>query len=668
VIANSVEPILYLNLSHCNVSAADSRSLFGALGDFRKISKFRDFHYAGNDLSGDDTIAAFRRLLDKTQLDVLDVGGYSGASAEQVIWALRDFGQPLTALYLANTSVSEAGLSQLLQFLRGSKTLRKLDVSGLRLPEGSDLPEAVARVIEVIIGNPKLRDFSLRLDSLGLHGESILPIIAALFDGQKFSRWRKLSFNSNRMATRDLATLLPLLRKMTGLRSLSLDDNFDDRMSPPVGRVLEELVSLPALERLSVAGSDRHRLRAQLRPLLARIASVDSQIRALDISHNHLGHDDIPLLVEILATRGRISSLHVDDNNFHDIAALGDLIDAVKEPPMIKFGFPFTDAREIIEAEDAVQRHDHIVALNELAVGAVNAVTENRLSRGAPQQLPFKATKEVENMIRKIAEDAEHIPLDQKKDLTTHSCVCELFGLSLPFQKEQEVVPRGRTNPIAEEMMVYDGPKQLLSRIVSDPEGGVRGFEGLAPGLSALDKEPVVAGSSSSSESEESDPRDARRRKRSDSDSDDRPRNRRNKKGGDSDSDESQSQRKARRKKGSDSDSDSDQSQRRARKKKGSDSDSDEKPRRGTGRNKKGSDSDSDEKPRRGTGRNKKGSDSDSDETPRRGTGRNKKGSDSDSENRSRRKGSRRKQESDSASDDDRKSARAKKSGKASKR
>ncbi|KAK8858178.1 barbed-end actin filament uncapping [Tritrichomonas musculus] len=84
---------------------------------------------------------------------------------------------------------------------------------------------------------------------------------------------------------------------------------------------------------------------------------------------------------------------------------------------------------------------DFIKILSELQVTAITAVNANRINQKLPNDLPFPATVEIENLIQSISHQTR-ISI-KNKNLKNHSCIAELLNLSLPFQNEGDVVRNG---------------------------------------------------------------------------------------------------------------------------------------------------------------------------------------------------------------------------------
>ena len=464
LIDESTEPLLYINLNDCGISAENSARLFRALRHSDKIESLKYFYYAGNDLTSEDAIAEFGGFLKVAKLETLDLSRYSDG-AEDVLRCLNQFRQPLKNLVLAESNYSTEAITQLLIFIKESETLRELDVSAMNLP-----PESIAGIIHAIVLNKSLRDMSLKLDNLDLHDDNLLPIFRAFLDEEKLSKWRELSFNGNGMKYDDLKNLIPLFKRMRKLESISVSDNFNSDMYG-IGMLLKDLLKIETLKKVCVAGGKSNHLGDELQPFLRALAK-HPELVYLDISKNAMGNHTIPYVIQILHDCHKLEALMIDDNAFETTDKLDQLIDAVDgAKALISFGFPVTDSVAMVSAmgdDDEEAKNIVIARLAEMQINAAKAINEHRLKKGLPGELPFDVKPEIMELIKSISHITKKRMAQNNEKMKIHSCVCEVFGLPLPFQKMGEVVTDG--GPVVDveigDMKVYE--TESMGRIVKE--------------------------------------------------------------------------------------------------------------------------------------------------------------------------------------------------------
>jgi hypothetical protein len=240
IIAESKAPIQYINLNGCGISAEAGGQIFRALGGFPERRELKHFCYAGNVLESEEVRDAFIDFLNKSRIETLDLSDYSD-EIEPIVRILNQSVLSLRAVRFRHSGYRAVGLEALSAFFRGAKKLREIDISGSRFSD-----EHIARLIHDLVMNDSLSRLSLHLDELKLNGPSILTLQRGFLEGERFAKWRELSFSGNGMTSKDLRNLLPILSRMTALKSLSFDDTFD-RSSVGIGIHLKGLLKIPNL-------------------------------------------------------------------------------------------------------------------------------------------------------------------------------------------------------------------------------------------------------------------------------------------------------------------------------------------------------------------------------------------------------------------------------------
>ena len=462
IIDHSVEQLLYINLNDCGISAQDGAEIFRALREHEMIDSLRHLHYAGNEMDDKELLTEFAGFLKVARLQTIDLHGYS-RGAEGIMKCLNKYETCLETLIVSDSEYSHEAISQLLIFLKETTTLRRLDISGMNLP-----PESVAGIIHTIVRNRELRDFSLIMDNLDLHGDNLLPIFRAFLDEERLSKWKELSFNNNGLDYQDLKNLVPLLKRMRKLESISLNGNFNSDMYG-IGVLLKELLNIQSIKKIAVAGGNHQHLGDELQPFFRALAKHRDLVY-LDISKNMMGPQISPYLVQILHGCNKLETLFIDGNNFDATDKMEQLIDAVSDSQnLICFGFPVKDAMTMVaEIEDEDVKNSMIGRLAELQISAAKAINEHRLAKGLPGELPFDAKPEIIDLIKSISKLTRKRMAHNREQMKTHSCVCEVFGLPLPFQKVGEVVTDGGQVEDVDigKMAVYE--TESMARIVKE--------------------------------------------------------------------------------------------------------------------------------------------------------------------------------------------------------
>lgn len=430
ILTYSKSEVLYLNLNDCEITPEDFSELFLVMARNANMWNMRYLHVAGIKLTRFDT---FQRFLTKAQkIETLDIGN-AGEGLADLIHILVEKKYPLKHLCLRGANLSGKSIHELMVFIKESTTLTSLDISCT-----TTNAEGAGSLINAVSMNENLAGFDLKIDNTGVNGEGLFPIFRA-FLRSDLRKWKALSFNDNGMSAEDIRTLIPLFIRMKNLESLSLSNNFDDTMQA-VGGYLVDLLKIPSLVSLTIAGGKRARLGSQLQPLLKAIAKAD-KLTYLDVSNNSSGDACLSTFVKVIHSCTKLETLIVDGNDFLSADQVATLIDAVEEnPTLISFPYPVLDAQAIVKNADSDAKNV-IRVLGELEISAVNAINKNRIKRKMPNDLPFTAKPEIADLVAKISHETrkmlrEIIP-------KTHSCVCEEFNIPLPFQKLGETVQDG---------------------------------------------------------------------------------------------------------------------------------------------------------------------------------------------------------------------------------
>ncbi|OHT14826.1 hypothetical protein TRFO_14767 [Tritrichomonas foetus] len=462
IIEYSQEPLLYLNLSYCDIENNASEKIFNALSENDNAWHLRFLLYAGNDMSGSEAqkgFESFMRTLSKhnSSLEYLDFGSIT-EGLTKILEILNKFQQPIKTLVLRGSTLDEEALKQLKILIHNSKTLSALDLSYMNLE-----PEVIAEIINQIGKNETLENFSLHLNGLNLNDENLLPLFRE-FLSRGLNKWKALSLDYNNMDENDLKNLIPLFMRMKNLQELSLNGNFDKTMEG-IDDLLVKLLDIKRIETLSLAGSNEKHLEETLTSLLRKLARPDSNskrssILNLDISNNEIGDSLIPFINQILhRPETKLQKLNIDGNNLLSTDKLSTLVEAVDGcNSLVSFQFPIIDAQKITQHADADEKDVVIRTLSELQIGFIQAINSHRNKAKMPNDLPFPADEQIQKLVNEISRGmCKRFKLP---DMKRHSLVCEELYVPLPFQKIGDI-PRegGKIEDVEiDNMSVYNTP------------------------------------------------------------------------------------------------------------------------------------------------------------------------------------------------------------------
>ena len=262
VFNNYSEDVIYFNFNFCKLKDDTLKNLFVAMKDCKSLHNLKYLHIAESKLTERPQQLLREFLSVHMTLKSLDIGKIK-SDIEPIIKMLSN--QPIECLYLYNTQISKSCFNQLISLIDKKSTLCTLDVS-----ETGITPNQVSRIVDSMSSRFGYRKLNLKLNRLKLNGNAVVYLTFGFLNGH-LDRWEKLSLESNGMKKDDLKLLIPLLHQMVNLNELSLSGNFDYTM-PEVEFELCNILRIPSLKKLHLAGDDVHYLGPKGRPLLLAIA------------------------------------------------------------------------------------------------------------------------------------------------------------------------------------------------------------------------------------------------------------------------------------------------------------------------------------------------------------------------------------------------------------
>lgn len=271
IFKNYKSEVIYFSFNECKFEKEHLISLFDAMNNYKSLSKLKYLHISNSQLIGEP-----RELL-KNHFDTfqtlvsLDIGNMpeEAKDIEKVIEMVHH--QPLECLYLYNDQITDNCFKALKNLIDDVPSLSVLDVSGTGITS-----EHVARIVEAMSSRQNYRLLTIKASRLGIYGIGTATIMKGFLNGQ-LDQWETIYLDSNNMRTYDLQLLIPLFQQMINLRELSLSGNFDSEMIG-IDQELCNILRIPGLKILRLAGSAKNQIGNKIKPLIMAIA-LSYQIR-----------------------------------------------------------------------------------------------------------------------------------------------------------------------------------------------------------------------------------------------------------------------------------------------------------------------------------------------------------------------------------------------------
>jgi Ran GTPase-activating protein (RanGAP) involved in mRNA processing and transport len=129
----------------------------------------------------------------------------------------------------------------------------------------------------------------------------------------QMGRCSALDLARTRIGRFELEFLASLFWRMTNLEEIDLSGSFEFTKDGIVD-ILPELLCLPALRRIRIAGFGQKELRRDLLPTLERLIRYNCQLLELDVSNNILEDDGIETVLKLVAQSPDLDTLALDGN------------------------------------------------------------------------------------------------------------------------------------------------------------------------------------------------------------------------------------------------------------------------------------------------------------------------------------------------------------------
>lgn len=430
------DKLIFLDLSNC-ISKGKEGFMVNLFEHLEKFPSLQQLNISGSP-NNNEVKAAFGKLLQSYQSDsrinliALDLSNIE--NVESYLEEINNYDIPLVSLKVSCRYINNEASKFLTKFIRNSKTLRTLDVSGeeQKRIKNTINSEYLVNIIKSIAQNKDLKHFNLIMNNIELKDNKWLTIFAA-FLSTDLNKWSSLSLDSNNIDEKDLKALNAFLSNFDHLHSLSMNDNFNYKM-PGIEDILYETIdSCKSLKKLSIVGSEKNQLGNKINKLISNL--LDSEITQIDFSNNNAGIDlsnnkpdgkFYDELIQAIKNKNNneypLQRIKIDGNALPSIGKLKDIISIVDESQsIIEFEFPFKDCQSLKDPASQEQ------------INLVNAINRNRTIQRKLPDLPFKTTHEMRVLIRQMMKGMVSNMLE--KEPLEHSRVCEEFGLPLPYRK-----------------------------------------------------------------------------------------------------------------------------------------------------------------------------------------------------------------------------------------
>lgn len=436
VLQNSTIPLVYLNLNNCSEDFSSFHKVFKSNP---KLNSIQHFYIAGcKRFPKADSI--FKEI----QLETLDISNTDSSFLELI----KSYPQPLKTLILRKWEFDEEVTSDLISIIQQSKTLCKLDISYSNIR-----PDDITEIVKAINENTHLAVFSLKINGIELHADDLEFIISPMAEKPYSSKWKSLSFNSCYLSKEDLEIMLQYLSNLDNLTSISLDNNFSDKIEG-ISKTLKQILSIKSLENISIRGSQQNHLGIELNPFLNRLCKV-RRLTSLNIQGNCVGDDLATYLTQIFHNCPKLKSIYVDGNNL-SYTKTENLVTSLKTTSITSFDFPIQDAQDLIKKANSQEMLNLIQKYMNLQYRAQYIIETNRKSTQSELPIFMNANdKDVEILSESVNNLSSHS--SRKSSHRTHSCITKLFGIPFPFQSINQIDESFMVTEIdVGDMKVYD--------------------------------------------------------------------------------------------------------------------------------------------------------------------------------------------------------------------
>ncbi|KAK8900263.1 barbed-end actin filament uncapping [Tritrichomonas musculus] len=486
--------VFYLSFSNCGIE--DISLLFKALASNPYLHRIKYLFFNGNQMVGKDDMNVFINHLNeladnatqperkkrgtKCMYESLGVSGKPHAlkllfetliKRKYVIKELSLAGSEIVRKKKTDFYTPSLGAAALIDYFNHAKELRVVDLSAIQCDR-----QDLSLILQGLNNSKVINRIHVKLNSLKTKEDDYAPLlsIGKAFLYTNLEKWESLEFAYNYLSSFELDFLLSIFIQMENLNMLNLSYNFK-KTDDSASQVLERLSQLKNLTKLYIAGSIERSLYLpkQLDGLLTRMIDI-GRLEELDISGNQMGDKCYDFVIQLLSSCPKLNTLIIDQNYPENFILFENVIHrAMNKENLIFFPFPSIDMMNSIlnpekgigvsslDPDDLDQLRWYLINLRYRCNVKIN---QHRKNKNLPPQLPFKAVKELGEMINEVNSEMRALLRSGTIDnpIYIHGCVAKDIHVPLPYVSEKQRFPNERE---FEDISPYcEDPQEILEK------------------------------------------------------------------------------------------------------------------------------------------------------------------------------------------------------------
>ena len=433
------EPILSLKLRNCRIEAYAMEVLLNSLLQNQVQHGIKQLCLSGNDMNARHAqmLAELLKKDDCDDLNILEIGPVQ--SLDLILDALLRRADQVSHLRIIDTPITEKYEGCLVALLEQAAALRELDLSGCQISLAG-----FETVLATISHNRHIRNIALRfnhvdsrslvMDVLRRSERKVQQLINVLeVDESLRKKIISLSLDENAIKEEEMKQMLPVIRNMPNLQELSLNGNFSAK-TIGISDHLVQLLQIPNLEYLSVAGSDGGKMQVALLPFIKALRA-NTTLRRVDISNNEIGDAGLKLVTRLLRKSKTLLSISFDGSKPRDLSTIFAVLDAVGSSHcLMNVPYPIDDIYECVAELNGEARERAFETLTHLQSKMEVKLAKNGAKIGVFSKLTLLNDPILNDLISDMTVDV------QEKLATVqvhkHLLVNQVVGLPMPHQAD----------------------------------------------------------------------------------------------------------------------------------------------------------------------------------------------------------------------------------------
>ncbi|KAH0788042.1 Leucine Rich Repeat family protein [Histomonas meleagridis] len=421
-------PIFYLNLSTTQLTTESTIELFNSILNNKNLWGIKYLFIDGAIFSEESLLALSKLISTFAQekirsLHTLSIANIKG-QIETVINVFNRWPQPISSFNVSNNELNQKAISELNKFVKGSESLKDLDISSTNLSS-----DDITDIINGISENQKITEMKLNLAKLELTGKKIRDVMNA-FENSTLTKWTGISIESNDVQMEELGKFISVARRMTNLRSLSLGDNFTYK-TKGIEEALLQILSLNSLRLLSIRGTEKRFLGDKLYRFL-KAMKINTTLLKLDISGNKIKDTGMDLVCDVLRSNKMLTELNIDGSCPKNQKTLLKFFETLSSNTyIVECAFPYEDFSTLLSSISSnSQMQSFFDQFSKIQKSSQEAIQKNQMEVGAHSYLSEKKLPELDELIDNITINV-HQKLENTK-FNQHAAISSVFGLPLP--------------------------------------------------------------------------------------------------------------------------------------------------------------------------------------------------------------------------------------------